>query len=497
VGDAGAKKPDVPAAAPQQLKDFVECTGTTLGFKVGDKLDWFPDPVPTITIGEISTTAAGGVQIKGSAAEGFVSVSVTISVSNGKLDAQLEGLTNFVGGDKAADWVKQLNDWLASNGKKLDAPKFDKAKKTATIAKSAAAAKADPKATPQPGVKAAPVVPPEEPEPVPAPPAFPVGTAPLADGDAIYTGDPEQADLVVTIDADTGETQIDEYGAGKRRVGCGAAALVVMLVALAGGLVVYGVTRGGSHSTSGPASHPTGTESPTPSSGGTQATGVANFGFLKSAELEKVPQGHLAYNSNPALPPIPATVPSSDIKGILYGNVVLNATQASQFGCTPHNGYLVVCGANTAPLTPATYQLFGVDLGGNVLPVGTNWYGFGFAFQDTSQIARSYQPSAHYARDYFGLSTSDVRLDESPQSGWMLNYFVANGPMLTREPSPFRAIVAGPTVLLLAPPNTVGAKEVERFYVIAHHGDQCQQPPYDDCSGTVFPWQPAAYTQLG
>lgn len=138
MGDGTAKQPGLPAGAPKAVTDMVGCTGDSISWKPGDKIDWLDDPAPTITIADISQGPSGDVTVTGQTLGGYgPSVSATLSVSGGNLSVQLSGLTSVVGADAANSWVADLNHWLASHNKRLDVLKYDKKTKAVTFTKVA------------------------------------------------------------------------------------------------------------------------------------------------------------------------------------------------------------------------------------------------------------------------------------------------------------------------------------------------------------------------
>jgi hypothetical protein len=118
------KPPRLPDDAPQDVKDFVDCKGDSLELRPGE-LKWLPVPdfakaagAPTATFE--AGTAAGSIKVTLSWT--IISLKVTVSVRDGKLDVDTTEIPEFTGlGPKIKKWADDLNAWLAHNKKKLGA----------------------------------------------------------------------------------------------------------------------------------------------------------------------------------------------------------------------------------------------------------------------------------------------------------------------------------------------------------------------------------------
>ncbi|MGQ0824119.1 MAG: CHRD domain-containing protein [Actinomycetota bacterium] len=108
--------PKVPKRAPQEIKDFVKCKRASVEIAPG-KLEWLPLPItPTATFAP--GTQPGSVEVTLETPVNTMRVSAT--VADGRLELDTTNLP--VGADDANEWVRQLNDWIASKGKKLGPP---------------------------------------------------------------------------------------------------------------------------------------------------------------------------------------------------------------------------------------------------------------------------------------------------------------------------------------------------------------------------------------
>lgn len=139
---AKVKKPKLPKDAPRDFRRFVSCKRDAVELKAG-KLDWLPvDLLADPQVGfEEDPAKPGTVKMKVSAGgAGAGSFTVPISVSDGQLAADTTGLP--IGGQAVQDWVKDLNGWLQSKGKQLDALKVKDGKLAlAKVARAGAAGK--------------------------------------------------------------------------------------------------------------------------------------------------------------------------------------------------------------------------------------------------------------------------------------------------------------------------------------------------------------------
>jgi len=167
--------PKLPNKAPQALKDFVACTRDDVELDPTDA-GWIPKPkdlpdslTPSVEVepGAMPNTASVSVGY------GFVSLTLPVSVVDGHLQVDasnlgvIDGLPQDIG-----DWVRQFNDVLDANGKRLDGLTIRNGRivlhKRPVVAPAPATSQPvapSPAAGPGPGPATAPPV------PAPAPPA--------------------------------------------------------------------------------------------------------------------------------------------------------------------------------------------------------------------------------------------------------------------------------------------------------------------------------------
>jgi hypothetical protein len=156
-GPAKPKKPKLPEGAPAEVKDFVDCKGDRVELASGP-VNWMPLPkfAEKAEAKPSATFEQGTVEgtIKATLGVGFVTVTITLSVVDGKLQADTSQVPGFTGlGPEITKWVDALNAWLAHNKKKLGAPTLKDGKVTLTKEAVAAQGAMVPAA---PGVKARP-----------------------------------------------------------------------------------------------------------------------------------------------------------------------------------------------------------------------------------------------------------------------------------------------------------------------------------------------------
>ncbi|MCB2224159.1 MAG: hypothetical protein KQH83_08290 [Actinobacteria bacterium] len=111
----------LPRGIPEPLRDFVRCTADTATLAPGD-LDWVPKPKgrlvpddlpsPSVSFGDAE---GGGVDI--TVAWGFLSVTLTATVADGKLS--IASPSPLVPTGDIEKWVDDLNADLEANGKQI------------------------------------------------------------------------------------------------------------------------------------------------------------------------------------------------------------------------------------------------------------------------------------------------------------------------------------------------------------------------------------------
>jgi hypothetical protein len=142
--------PELPKDAPADLRDFISCTAAKLELKEG-KLDWLPLPISPSSKFAQPAGKPGRIDVTLSFGEYSPSATLPVTISGGKLDVDTSGWPDLLPGkDGVTGWVRQLNDWFASNGKQLGAPVLKGGK--LTLVKEALAA-----APAQKAVKAVPL----------------------------------------------------------------------------------------------------------------------------------------------------------------------------------------------------------------------------------------------------------------------------------------------------------------------------------------------------
>jgi len=133
MGDV--KPPKLPKKAPREIKDFIACKRASVELSPGN-IDWLPIPVPLeATFKPGAQPGSVDIELKAPMME---PKTVPAKVADGKLELDPANLP--FGADAAGEWVKNLNDWLASKGKKLGAPSVKDGK--LTLVKEALAAAA-------------------------------------------------------------------------------------------------------------------------------------------------------------------------------------------------------------------------------------------------------------------------------------------------------------------------------------------------------------------
>jgi len=124
---------------PKELRDFVDCKGMSLVLKPGE-VTWLDLPAGTVTLGFEHGTAPGTIAITVTVSLGVsYSMPITGQVKDGQLSLdtkEVPGEIPGLGNPRQAidDWVKNLNDWLAQNGKRLDEAKLRRGELTLTKA---------------------------------------------------------------------------------------------------------------------------------------------------------------------------------------------------------------------------------------------------------------------------------------------------------------------------------------------------------------------------
>ncbi len=135
---AKPKRPKLPKSAPQDLKDFVSCKIAKVELSPG-KIDWLPIPISPDVKFKPGAAGAGSVDIEMKLPLKDEPITVPAKVNaEGKLEVDPANLP--FGADGANDWVKELNDWLASRNRKLGPPEIKDGKLVLTKIAVAAAA---------------------------------------------------------------------------------------------------------------------------------------------------------------------------------------------------------------------------------------------------------------------------------------------------------------------------------------------------------------------
>ena len=169
------RPPELPATAPVELREFVECKRASVTITSGP-LDWLPlppdikeyAPTPRLDLTPGASPGTGTMTIDLT----ITSFSLPVSVAGGDLQIDASSLSSIPGAQEAIDtWVKDFNDWLKKNGQRL---------KGATIAGGSVTLVKEPIPAPPPGV-----APPPAP---PGPPVAPVTPVPPASGGGIGGG---------------------------------------------------------------------------------------------------------------------------------------------------------------------------------------------------------------------------------------------------------------------------------------------------------------------
>jgi hypothetical protein len=128
-----ASPPELPAATPQDLRDFVECRAASVTIKDGPQA-WvslpaearnllFGNPKPDLRIRPGPTPEAATIEVKIS----FVSVSLPASITSGRLAIDPTGLPGWAPasiGAALTSFVDDLNAWFEANGVGLAPPTF-------------------------------------------------------------------------------------------------------------------------------------------------------------------------------------------------------------------------------------------------------------------------------------------------------------------------------------------------------------------------------------
>lgn len=119
----------LPRRIPADIRDFVLCKTGKLELR-GGKLDWLKIEFGGFSVDgpEVSfqQNADGSVTATMSAAGGFVSTSVTASVGpNGELQVTPQGALGAAAKGPIDDWVRDFNEDLKQNGKKIEGIKVE------------------------------------------------------------------------------------------------------------------------------------------------------------------------------------------------------------------------------------------------------------------------------------------------------------------------------------------------------------------------------------
>lgn len=114
------KPPKLPDNAPQELKDFVACTVSSVTIDPA-RMDWLPQP-PLAGAPNVTVEAKGADQVEASVGFGDTAkMKIPISVEGGQLKVDSSDVPDLLGMKKAVDnWAKKLNDAVKGNGKEFD-----------------------------------------------------------------------------------------------------------------------------------------------------------------------------------------------------------------------------------------------------------------------------------------------------------------------------------------------------------------------------------------
>ncbi len=170
--------PQIPADAPQDVKDFFDCRGNTLVWRSGE-VTWLGLKVtPTV---DFVPGANGGVTIRVSILGGMVSFDLPAAVNAaGELVVDTSSVPDLsdwgIGGRPDIDAaIRRINDWFKHNGKKLKpatlrngAVTLEKTPIAAAPAKAVPVLPQPPVSPPPAAPKTAPVVPVTPPTPSPS-----------------------------------------------------------------------------------------------------------------------------------------------------------------------------------------------------------------------------------------------------------------------------------------------------------------------------------------
>jgi hypothetical protein len=118
------RPPDLPPDAPLDLREFIECKRDSVTIKQGE-LTWLPLPpeikeyAPNPTLGlEPGASPGTGTMTIGIS---FATLTIPVSISDGELHMDTSGVSSIPGAQEAIDtWLKDFNDWLKKNGKRLE-----------------------------------------------------------------------------------------------------------------------------------------------------------------------------------------------------------------------------------------------------------------------------------------------------------------------------------------------------------------------------------------
>jgi hypothetical protein len=111
--------PALPEGVPADLRDFIECKSASVTLPLG-KIEWLPVPGADVTLAPGATPDSATINID----LGFVSIALPISVVDGQLNVDSTALPDMLAdaGTALKDWVRELNDWFASKGRRLGRP---------------------------------------------------------------------------------------------------------------------------------------------------------------------------------------------------------------------------------------------------------------------------------------------------------------------------------------------------------------------------------------
>ncbi len=117
------RPPDLPPDAPLDLREFIECKRDSVTIKQGE-LTWLPlppeikeyAPNPTLGLEPGASPGTGTMTLS----VGFATLTIPVSISDGELHMDTSGVSAIPGAQEAIDtWLKDFNDWLKKNGKRL------------------------------------------------------------------------------------------------------------------------------------------------------------------------------------------------------------------------------------------------------------------------------------------------------------------------------------------------------------------------------------------